>query len=132
MTTRTYFRSLRAICCGVLLCLSAFPADRAPQQSGPQPQGVVAAKNQATGQLTPPGKQALQRLNALRRPAFGASLPVVKYRQPNGTHVVLLNEEYMNFAVATRVPGSKAVIHCVTGRKAAQAQLSPKESSHDR
>ena len=27
----------------------------------------------------------------------------------------------MNFAVATRVPGSKAVIHCVTGRKAAHS-----------
>ena len=32
MTTCTYFRLLRAICCGVLLCLAAFPADRASQK----------------------------------------------------------------------------------------------------
>lgn len=87
---------------------------------------MVVTKDLETGELRPATAAEREKLFAGRAPRASGVAPRVIVL-PDGTEMVELGEETMNYAIATKAPDGSIKQSCVHGaRSAAEARTAPK------
>jgi hypothetical protein len=95
----------------------ALQASPAPESN---PAGVMVFIDPATGKIVQPTEAEIGRLARSPREGPNAKAPVITIQGPGGAVGIVLTPESFSYSVATRMPGGKIALDCVTGDRAAQ------------
>jgi len=106
---------------------TAAAPERAAKPASASAPSMVVTRDPVTGKIRPASAEEIRALNALRPQAAPAVPQVVVL--PDGTKMVTLGEESMNYAVVRRNPDGTLTETCVQGAEAAAAASKPASGS---